>query len=326
MKLKIISILILLSAGQAFGMAQRLPKTEDGAIKTVEIKAPEVDQSVLNELFQSMTSKLFEIEGYLQKNQNSEALRAAKANLDDVRLKIGIDPKAKLQLPIPVNTTFSKTNFDDLDEKAKEQIIRTVQSFRGGLFLDIINLYKRTSLLHVKAFHQMVVNSDGMTSEDRDKIVSDLAKATIVSLIIEDKKGSRIHIVDSDVANEDQIYMFNREIKMYLSKSTDLKISIQDFEKYRLETISKNGNTSSNFSPGKFDFRDPEYLACYDLFEVSYPSGLASETCMKLVKSNIRIFTDRNFLACYDQHERSKTSANAALSCLRLLGYSTYNN
>lgn len=321
MKLKIISILVLLSAGQAYGMAQRLPKTEDGAIKTVEMKAPEVDQSVLNELFQSMTNKLVEIEGLLQRNQHAEALRAAKANLDDVRIKIGIDPKAKLQLAIPVNMTFSGGTFHGLDEKAKEQVIQTVQGFRGGLFLDIINLYKRTSLLHVKAFHQMVVNSDGMTTEDRDKIIADLAKATIVSLIVEDKKGSRIHIVDSDVANEDQIYMFNREIKMYLSKAIDLKISIQDFEKYRLEIIQKTSKLEYQSAAGTFNFRDPEYLACYEIYAKDHLTVRAAYICKTLVTSNIRVFRDDNFLACHSQLSESALQSNAATYCLRHLGY-----
>ena len=75
----------------------------------------------------------------------------------------------KIQSPIQENKSAESKNFlvsitfpegatqmSSLTSAQQEMVIRTVKDFRGGLYLDILNLSKRTSLLYVKAFHEEV--------------------------------------------------------------------------------------------------------------------------------------------------------------------------
>lgn len=190
---------------------------------------------LLRSLADSMTRKIAEIEPLIGTKQNPYALNLAKSVLDDVRVKSGIDPKAKLRENFLTSLTFPESSYSmaSLPLDQQQTIIRTVQAYKGGLYLDIINLTKRVSLLYVKAIHAQFIVEGGLTNADRTKILKDLAMASIIPMPMQDKKGKVITVFDEDVANEDHIYLFNREITNYLIHAKDLNISESVFEKYR---------------------------------------------------------------------------------------------
>ncbi len=213
----------------------------------------EKNRQALNELSKVMSVRLSEIQNKTVAGETEVALSLAKQTLDEVRVKVGIDPKANLRRKFLVPLTFPEnaTSMRSLSESQQEIVIRTVQNFRGGLFLDILNLSKRTSLLYIQALHEQIIKSGGLTTEDRNKIVKDLAQASIISLPIQDRNGVQIIVFDEEVANEDHIYMFNREIKMYLLNAQDLKISEVDFDKYR-QDFKKPSTPAAMLSQGDF--------------------------------------------------------------------------
>jgi len=196
---------------------------------------------VLRSLADSMNSQIAEIEPLIGTKQNSYALNLAKSVLDEVRVKSGIDPKAKLRENFLTSLTFPESSYSmaSLPLDQQQTIIKTVQAYNGGLYLDIINLTKRISLLYVKALHAQFKTAGGLTNADRTKIFKDLAMASIIPMPMQDKKGKVITVFDEDVANEDHIYMFNREITNYLYHAKDLDISEADFEKYKNELKNK---------------------------------------------------------------------------------------
>lgn len=203
-------------------------------------ESPEQAQAaieVLRTLADTMTRKINEIEPLIGTKQNSYALNMAKSVLDEVRVKSGIDPKAKLRENLLTSLTFPEGSYSmaSLPVDQQQTIIRTVQAYKGGLYLDIINLTKRVSLLYVKALHSQFKAVNGLTNADRNKILKDLATASIIPMPMQDKKGKVITVFDEDVANDDHIYMFNREITNYLYSAKDLDISEASFEKYRSE-------------------------------------------------------------------------------------------
>lgn len=182
-----------------------------------------------------MSRRIAEIEPLIGTKQNTYALNLSKSVLDEVRVKSGIDPKAKLRENFLTPLTFPEGAYSmsSLPQDQQQTIIRTVQAYKGGLYLDIINLTKRVSLLYVKALHAQFKNVGGLTSGDRNKILKDLATASIIPMPMQDKKGKVITVFDEDVANDDHTYMFNREITNYLYSAKDLDISESAFEKYR---------------------------------------------------------------------------------------------
>lgn len=195
---------------------------------------------VLRALADSMTRRIAEIEPLIGTKQNTYALNLSKSVLDEVRVKSGIDPKAKLRENFLTPLTFPEGAYSmsSLPQDQQQTIIRTVQAYKGGLYLDIINLTKRVSLLYVKALHAQFKAVGGLTTGDRNKILKDLATASIIPMPMQDKKGKVITVFDEDVANDDHTYMFNREITIYLLSAKDLQISESDFEKYRSDLKS----------------------------------------------------------------------------------------
>lgn len=195
----------------------------------------EAKRNALVELQQDMTTKFAQIESDLDSGKFGSALNLAKQVLDTVRAKTGIDPKVKIQESFLVPTIFSKeaSRFTDLSEAQQVQVIRAVSDFRGGLYMDIMNLSKRTSLLYIRALKRQMELNGGLNNEDKHKIKNDLIRASLIPMKIEDKKGHTIIAFDEDIANEDHIFMFNREVKIFLTTSTDLAVSEEGFKQHK---------------------------------------------------------------------------------------------
>ncbi|MEK6774130.1 MAG: hypothetical protein AABY64_09320, partial [Bdellovibrionota bacterium] len=206
--------------------------------QTLHINAEETAEQaaqtrqLLQNLEKQMIEKFNIIEDLLAANRTEEALTQAKGVLDTVRIKTGIDPKIRIQESFLVPITFPENarSMNDLNATEKDQVIRTISDFRGGLYMDLMNLSKRTALLYIRAFKAQVQKRGGLTGDDRAKIVNDLISAALVPMPVEDKAGKKIIAFDQDVANEDHTYMFNRELKMYLIQDADLKISEAQFD------------------------------------------------------------------------------------------------
>lgn len=190
-------------------------------------------EDALKALQTEMNAKMQEITGDLQQNNTESALAKAKALLDTVRVKSGIDPKVKVQESFLVDVEFpaNVSSLDQLDFKTKRYVIMSFKNFRGGLYIDIMNLSKRTTLLYVTAMKKEFEKMGGLTGDDSVKIIKDLTFATLMPMIVEDKAGNMITVFDEDVANEDHTYMFNRELKSFLAN--ELKYSVKDYETYK---------------------------------------------------------------------------------------------
>lgn len=200
-----------------------------------------IEESSTRELFEQLATELKTIEQEINKGDPARAMTLAKESLDKVRARTGIDPKAKLRenilVQLPSTKPGQQIKFSDLPERDQELIIRTLSSNRGGMYLDLLNLAKRTTLLHIKAFHRIIQKNGGMTNEDRTKILKDLASIGNSPISLEDQHGNKFIVYDNQVANPDQIYMFNREIKVYVISSQDLAISEENFDKYKDELM-----------------------------------------------------------------------------------------
>jgi hypothetical protein len=192
-------------------------------------------KNALIELQQDMTTKFAQIESDLASGSHGSALLLAKQTLDSVRAKTGIDPKLKIQESFLVSTTFKAgaKDFSDLDEAQRIRVIRAVSDFRGGLYMDIMNLSKRTTLLYIRALKQQMEKNGGLNNEDKKKIINDLVRTSLVPMKIEDKKRQTIIAFDEDIANEDHIYMFNREVKMFLTGARELNVTEEGFNNLR---------------------------------------------------------------------------------------------
>lgn len=196
----------------------------------------EAQMQVLKSLQTEMTFKFNQIEAEIAKGNTQAALSMAKSVLDNVKIKTGIDPKNKIQEKFLIPTKFpaNAKSMDNLSEDQKELVIRTISEYRGGLYLDIMNLSKRTTLLYIKAFQAQLTKGGKLTNADKEKIVNDLVKASLIPMPLEDKSRNRITIFDEDVANEDHIYLFNRELMMSVIENKDLNLTEADFENKKI--------------------------------------------------------------------------------------------
>ncbi len=197
----------------------------------------ETRRQALLEIEREMTGKMNQIESDLASRNHRAALNLAKQILDTVRAKTGIDPKVRREESFLVPVTFPKEAkvFKDLPEVQQVEVIDAVADFRGGLYMDIMNLSKRVTLLYIKALKAQLEESGGLTQDDKNKIVNDLVRASVVPMKIEDKKGRTVIATDEDIANEDHIYMFNRELKQFIIGASELGINETEFDKRRKE-------------------------------------------------------------------------------------------
>jgi hypothetical protein len=222
--------LCLLSIPQTYAGEILNPARESSSVA-------ETRRQALLEIEREMTEKMTQIESDLASRNHRAALNLAKQILDTVRAKTGIDPKVRREESFLVATTFHKDAkvFKDLPSAQQLEVIDAVADFRGGLYMDIMNLSKRVTLLYIKALKAQMEELGGLTQDDKNKIVNDLVRASVVPMKIEDKKGKTIIATDEDIANEDHIYMFNRELKQFIISSSELGITEVDFDKKRKE-------------------------------------------------------------------------------------------
>lgn len=192
----------------------------------------QTQQQVLQALQVEMTTKFDEIEDAIAKGNTKAAYLEAKEVLDSVRIKTGIDPKVRIQESFLAPTIFPKDarGMNDLSDAQKNLVIKTISDFRGGLYMDIMNLSKRTTLLYIRAFEAELSKEGGLTADDNAKIINDLVKAAVMPMPVEDKVGNKIFVFDEDVANEDHTYIFNRELKMFLIENSGLNVTEKSFD------------------------------------------------------------------------------------------------
>lgn len=270
-------------------------------------------RAALQVLADQMVPRLNETQRLLNEEQTEAALSLAKSTLDEVRIKTGIDPKAKLRENFLVATVFSEgaSSMSALPTAQQQMVIRTVKDFRGGLYLDILNLTKRTTLLYIKALHQQIKKDGGLNQEDRSKIFRDLVLATVVPMPIQDKSGNIITVFDEEVANEDHTYLFNRELKMYLLSAQDLQISEKSFIEYREKMKSSFVGSSSKPRTGVVE----EANACMaQAREISY--GAYNDNSDRLAAS----------ISCFNKHfSKIKNSADC-IALARQIHYGAHND
>lgn len=229
--------------GDGYEVSKQMPildgKSKSNSSKNVAVnlfgnssEAGRDSDEVLKQLANEMTTSLLEIQKLIDADDAAAALTLSKRTLDTVRVKIGIDPKAKLKENFLVPAVFveSAKQFDDLSSDQKELVVSTIASLRGGLYLDILNLAKRTTLLYITALHDLVKRDGGLLNDDQNKIINDLVTASVWPIAIKDRKGHNIAVFDDEIANDDHTYMFNREMKSYVVNNKDLKISEREFE------------------------------------------------------------------------------------------------
>lgn len=253
-------------AGFSFGKKKEEAKvvnylnTEDSSKERTALQ-----EQALIKLQAEMIEKFNEIELDITRGDTKSAFLKSKSVLDNVKIKTGIDPKIRIQESFLAPVIFSKgvKQLMDLSEAQRNIVIRTISGFRGGLYIDIMNLSKRTTLLYIKAFQLELMKNGGLTEEDRKKIVNDLVKAAVMPMPVEDKNGVKIFAFEEDVANEDHTYIFNRELKMFLLENKSLNFTEENFIKaknaYKNEVLSGSKNGSS---AGAYSYQ--EGLKCMD--------------------------------------------------------------
>ena len=277
-------------------------------------------EQILRDLNTRMSAAFEEINNRLQNNDSDGALSQAKSILDEVKVKTGIDPKAKLQKSYLVSEDFPEkaVRFTDLSTPQQERIIGSLIQFQGGLFMDILNLTKRTTLLYIKALTSVLSKNSGLLQADKNKIINDLIRAAVLPIPLQDKKGTRVIAFSDDIAIEDHIYLFNRELKLHLMNMNELGVSESQFDQL-IQGFKQNmkvGNTSNVNSSTENIFADPEFIACYKVYDITWTSADTTNACItKVQDKGYRFYTSKKFSQCYAYYDITYTSADAAERC-----------
>ncbi len=192
--------------------------------------------------FEKAKDELRAVEKIYDDGDYGKALRVSKDLLDQIKSKTGINPKAKFREKILVKGIFTrgsknelKTNFVNLRNEQKEALAEAVNNHLGGFYLDLLNLYKRTTLIYIKSFYQKIKQMGDLRQRDIDKIKRDLALIHDISILVKDQNlQSSFILFDSDVADSDQQYFFNRELVDFILEVKEISFDEKAFSQFSL--------------------------------------------------------------------------------------------
>lgn len=194
----------------------------------------------LRELSNQMTPKIEDIKSKIEDGKHREAIDAAKDLLDNVRVKSGIDPKAKLQENIKVSVNFpaEAKNMASLSETQTITVIKDIQDHLGGLFMDVINLRKKVTLLYGMASYNYAnnINPNRFSSDVREKIYDDLVFASIFPVPVVDLQGKTLTVFADEITTEDHSFWFNQDIIRFIESTPNLAINTAEFKNRCSET------------------------------------------------------------------------------------------
>ena len=200
--------------------------------ETQQVTAPDAE---LKATFDMMTQEIVRVQAVYDSGQYGQALNESKKLLDTVRIRTGIHPKAKITEKIEIRNVFeegeSATTFNGLSQEKREAIALAVLNHRGGLYLDILNQTKRASLIYIKSLYMRLKKDGSLLNEDISKIKTDLLAIMAIKIdLVQYDQDIRFSVKDSDVANSDQNYLFNREIKIFALGNKDLAWTEETFD------------------------------------------------------------------------------------------------
>lgn len=327
----LISMVFLALLPHVHALAQGLPQ------------APTDDRAALAAIFEKARNELVNLENLMSRAQYQEALRLAKQSLDDVRIKSGIHPKAsfreKINLPEGVMDNFSieyrsRASVSDLSIDLRDTFVLSVSNHRGGYFLDILNLMKRTNLIYIQAFHRVLTKSGQLLDRDIQKIRSDVLDVHAIPLYLKDPKTSRYFLAfDFEIANSDQNYLFNRELLHFLLENRKIfgiknekdgeQLLLRKIEQIRAEFAKSIGGMPLATTSQPSERVDHTSLAsanfkkCYDRIEENISSSSATELCAGYVK-HYKFVDNPEFDSCYRSIIPNISSATAVKKCVGL--------
>lgn len=303
-------------------------------------------EQLLRDLITKVTDNFNQLNLLMSQQQYQAAMTLAKQSLDEARIKTGIEPKSNRREIISVPKDTFAEDYDKLGKKlsefpvhAQNGIMTAIEKHRGGYYLDLLNLLKRTNLIYIQAFHQSLKqSSNGLLQEDKEKIRRDINAVRAIPMHLKDPGSSALLLVfDYEVANSDQNYLFNRELKTYLLREGQdlgyigeyLETTIdreleQHINQIKNAFVSAEGRivnsqkqrkaeseNSRQTADNKTPFEHPNYLDCKQLTKsISY--------CLK--KYEQINFSNRNFRIClkeygYSPDDDSYYYANYAKVC-----------
>lgn len=193
------------------------------------------EQQVYQELFADATKDLQLAEQLMRLKDFSGALRVAKSSLDAVRVKVGINPKAKLQEKVPLkfvtlldfgSIEALSVSYANYSLKVRDGIAKTLAEKHNGYYLDFLNLMKRTNLIYIRAFTGTLKadsKNGQLLKRDLDKIQNDIFEISAIPLYLsETDSGKMIMVFDFEVTSSDQNYLFNRELFVFMLENQEL--------------------------------------------------------------------------------------------------------
>lgn len=217
------ALLLGFSTGHASPKAPPEPKAPE-----VEVKGP--SPATLEQIFNQAAGEIKVVEGFIASGQYGPAELAAKNIFDRVSI---IHPKANFRQKIAVNGILTDIDlakdFSQLSNTQKENLAIAIADYKGGFYLDLLNLGKRAKLLYLKAVYFQM--RDNLRERDIDMIKNSLIEIHNIVILVADKKTSDAFMLfDVDVANRDQQYFFNRELLEFAVQVKELNLTEKGFD------------------------------------------------------------------------------------------------
>ena len=157
----------------------------------------------------------------------------AKAIIDRVSMSAA---KTQVFRKIEAGEVFTKIEnfkkpFSELTFKEQQSIAAVLGEADDGYFMDLLNLFKRANIAYVRAYYLRAQQEGDLLGRDIEAIREKLFEAYEVSIFIQDRYFVDPYILfDSEVANDFQQEIFNRELIGIMLSIPELELNEEKIE------------------------------------------------------------------------------------------------
>ena len=218
-----ISLFIGLASNDVFALS-----TETVLVPSIKAEGP--SSLVLQKTYDEASDELQKIED-LNRDKFYGLAKLKAINLFD-RINL-VHPFVKVITQIPANGILNdyeiKYSFQALSAEKQDAIALVVANYKGGAFINLLNLAKRTRLQYLIAFYGE--SKKNLRIRDIEYIKTEIIKIHNIALLIKDQNAKNaLMLFDVDVASPDKQYDFNRELLEFIIDHKVLKLSEFEFE------------------------------------------------------------------------------------------------
>lgn len=224
--------------------------------------------------FKKINDQIENIENKLNEKQYRDAYRLSSSLLKNAKQKLGYENNFKsYRFPISIQVSSSEEvrpsdlnlPFGKLKTASKDRIIDILNNHQGGLFLDIVKLYKRLSVLNLTARYGMEKNKkhphQKVFKVIRDQLIAVYSQVIKVKNINTRQDNMTYVLFDTDVYDELTLLDFQINIMDAADMMPEVKLDEATLQAKSIERQKQLRKVNTKECLDNFNYKERRYTS-----------------------------------------------------------------